>query len=107
MNALASYLRHLIVTGILLLVEKYRLPVQGAEDAANLIALTVIGTVVWAVAKYCPELAKRLGLLAACLMLFPGCADTPLRIGYYQDGAGLSYSRLDGLSVEVERRSSK
>lgn len=52
MNAFASYIRHLLVTGILLLVEKWHLPVEGAEDAAHWIALSFIGTITWLVAKY-------------------------------------------------------
>jgi hypothetical protein len=52
MNALASYLRHLIVTGILLAVEKFKLPIDGAEGAADVIALAVVGTVSWWFVKY-------------------------------------------------------
>ena len=52
MNALASYLRHLIVTGILLAVEKLKLPVEGAESAANTIALFAVGTLSWLFVKY-------------------------------------------------------
>jgi hypothetical protein len=52
MNALASYLRHLIVTGILFAVEKLGLPVEGADAAADVIALAVVGTLSWWVVKY-------------------------------------------------------
>lgn len=52
MNALASYLRHLIVTGILILVEKLKLPIEGADAAADAIALSVVGTLSWVIVKY-------------------------------------------------------
>ena len=58
MNALASYLRHLIVTGILIAVEKLKLPIEGADQAADVIALVVVGTLSWAVVKYAPKLKK-------------------------------------------------
>jgi len=58
MNALYSYLRHLFVTGILLAVEKLKLPVEGAEDAANVIALALLGTMSWLFAKYAPSFIK-------------------------------------------------
>jgi len=58
MNALYSYLRHLFVTGILLAVEKLKLPVEGAEDAANVIALALLGTLSWLFAKYAPSFIK-------------------------------------------------
>jgi len=45
MNALASYLRHIIVTGILIAVDKIGLPIEGASAAADIIALAVVGTV--------------------------------------------------------------
>ena len=52
MNALSSYLRHLIVTGILIAVEKLKLPIEGASDAANVIALAIVGTVSWWFVKF-------------------------------------------------------
>jgi hypothetical protein len=58
MNALASYLRHIIVTGILIAVEKLKLPIEGADQAADVIALVVVGTLSWAVVKYAPKLKK-------------------------------------------------
>ena len=58
MNALASYLRHLIVTSILIAVEKLKLPIEGADQAADVIALVVVGTLSWAVVKYAPKLKK-------------------------------------------------
>ena len=52
MNALASYLRHLIVTSILIAVEKLKLPIEGADQAADVIALVVVGTLSWWFVKY-------------------------------------------------------
>jgi hypothetical protein len=49
---LTSYLRHLFVTGILFFVEKFKLPIEGSKDAANIIALAIIGTLTWVFAKY-------------------------------------------------------
>lgn len=76
MTAIASYLRHLIVTGLLLLVSSYQLPLAGSEEAANAIALLVLGTGTWVIVKYLPNLAKYLGLPCALLLLLPGCATT-------------------------------
>ena len=58
MNPIASYIRHILVTGILLVAEKYRLPVEGMEDAAHAIGLLVVGTLTWATVKYIPSLTK-------------------------------------------------
>lgn len=80
MTAISSYTRHLIVTAVLLLIERAKLPIEGAEDAAHAIALLAIGTATWAVVKYAPELAKRLGFLviplAASILFLPSCADS-------------------------------
>jgi hypothetical protein len=82
MTAITSYLRHIIVTAFLLLVEKFRLPVEGSEDAAHAIALILIGTLTWAFVKYAPELARRLGIAALilipALILMHSCAETPV-----------------------------
>ena len=60
MNALASYLRHLIVTGILLAIEKFGLPIEGASQAADAVALFAVGTISWAFVKYvAPKLKIR------------------------------------------------
>lgn len=58
MNALTSYLRHLFVTGILFIIEKIKLPIDGAEDAANVIALALIGSLSWLFVKYVAPLIK-------------------------------------------------
>jgi hypothetical protein len=60
MNALASYLRHLIVTGLMVLVAKYRLPAEGAPEAAQALALLVAGTLTGVMVKYIPAAAKLL-----------------------------------------------
>jgi hypothetical protein len=77
MNAITSYLRHLIVTGITLAIAKMELPMEGAEGFADAIALLIIGTITWAIVKYAPPgLTKFLGLsvwiLCACTILSRG-----------------------------------
>jgi len=62
MPAITSYLRHLIVTAVLIAVEKVNLPVEGSEDAANALSLVVVGTVTWAIVKFAPEVAEFIGL---------------------------------------------
>ena len=59
MNPIASYLRHIIVTGILLVAEKYQMPVEGMEDAAHAIGLLVVGSLTWASVKFIPSLATK------------------------------------------------
>lgn len=96
MTAIASYIRHLIVTGILVVIERATLPIEGSEDAANAIALFVIGTITWAFVKYAPELAKRFGItpliILAAILTLPSCADSgyPLtgRISYLDPETG-------------------
>ena len=62
MTALSSYLRHLIVTAVLIAVEKVNLPVEGSEDAANALSLLVLGTGTWAIVKCAPQAAEFLGI---------------------------------------------
>ena len=38
MNALASYLRHIIVTGLVIAVEKLGLPTEGLAEGADVVA---------------------------------------------------------------------
>lgn len=105
MNAISSYLRHLIVTGLVVLVAKYKLPVEGSAAAADALALLALGTVTWLVIKYAPPgLAKLLGFTSAVLLLAvatPSCApgsEYPLSATFsYRDPAsgakaGLSYT---------------
>jgi hypothetical protein len=79
MNALSSYIRHLFVTGILLAVEKFKLPIEGAEDAANALSLILIGTLSWLFAKYAaPYMVKKpnaMLLLVAAIgaLTLPSC----------------------------------
>ena len=81
MNALASYLRHLIVTALLLAVEKLKLPIEGADKAADVIALAIIGTLSWWFVKYiAPKLkvpkGSGLALFALAIslaLLTPSC----------------------------------
>ena len=93
MTAITSYLRHLIVTAVLLLIEEFKLPVEGSEDAAHAIALLVIGTLTWALVKYAPDIAKKLGLTAlilipALLLLLPSCETLTGSISYIDAGSG-------------------
>lgn len=81
MNAFASYLRHLIVTAILLAVEKLKLPIEGADAAADVIALAVVGTLSWWFVKYvAPKIKVPKGsglalfaLAASLALLTPSC----------------------------------
>lgn len=59
MNPITSYLRHIIVTGILLVAEKYQLPVEGMEDAAHALGLLVVGSLTWATVKFIPSLPLK------------------------------------------------
>lgn len=82
MNALASYLRHIIVTGILIAVDKIGLPIEGASAAADIIALAVVGTVSWWVVKYLAPKIKMpksggTALLLLCgvlVLVLPSCS---------------------------------
>lgn len=62
MTAITSYLRHLIVTGVLVTIERTNLPVDGSQDAANAISLLAVGTLTWALVKYAPRVADFLGI---------------------------------------------
>ena len=81
MNAITSYLRHLIVTAVLLAVEKLKLPIEGADAAADVIALTVVGTLSWWFVKYVApriKVPKKSGvalfaLAASLALLTPSC----------------------------------
>jgi hypothetical protein len=109
MSPLASYLRHLIVTGLLLLVAKYKLPEAGAAQAADYLALAALGTITWLAVKYAPALAKHLGLLALiCCLALPSCSQlssTPLWFRVTDPESGLSggYSSKAGITIEYHR----
>lgn len=96
MTAITSYLRHLIVTGILIAIERAKLPIEGSEDVANAIALLVIGTLTWVFVKYAPDVTKRLGIapliIFGAILALPSCADRgyPLtgRVSYLHLASG-------------------
>lgn len=92
MNAITSYFRHAVVVGVLFFVSKYKLPVDGAEELANGLALMSIGTLTWAAVKYFPDLAKRIGLVAVLLMALPGCTDFPLSVSLATPPGTLTYA---------------
>lgn len=70
---IASYLRHLIVTGIVYLAAKWQLPEAGLNEFAQGLALIVIGSGTWAVVKYAPPgLKKFFGLAMVGLMTGTG-----------------------------------
>jgi hypothetical protein len=82
MSALTSYLRHWIVTVIILLVAKYELPVEGSEEMAANVALIVIGTLTWAATKYAKPILKSAGVLkllivCLCSVVFISCVNKP------------------------------
>ena len=52
MNPLFSYLRYLIVTSLVLLAEKLALPAEGLAEAADFVALVVVGSASWFFVKY-------------------------------------------------------
>lgn len=70
MSAITSYLRHLIVTGLLVLLEKLKLPLEGAQEFANAVALFLIGTLTWLFTKYGPSWAKAATKKKSRLPLF-------------------------------------
>lgn len=92
MTAITSYIRHIIVTSLLLLIEKFKLPVEGSEDAAHAIALIAIGTLTWALVKYAPQFAKRIGLLVItlipALLILPSCETLTGSVSYIDPGSG-------------------
>lgn len=112
MNAITSYLRHVIVVGVLFLVAKYKLPLEGASEMADALALAGIGTVTWLVVKYAPEFAKHIGLLA--LLLVGGISCTPGQVAALRaipvkacvitPQGRVCYSEVEGLSAEIDRR---
>ena len=113
MNAFASYLRHLIVTGLLIFVAKHELPSEGAAAAADWIAMAIVGTGTWAIVKYAPALLKKWGMFFLIALIFPSlisCAalrDVPYRARVLTDYGTVGYSSKGGLEVEVETRSGK
>lgn len=82
MNPIASYFRHLVVTAIVLLLAKCKFPLEGADAFADALAVFVCGTIVWAIVKYLPDLAKAIGLVCAACMILPSCGTVALLGGY-------------------------
>ena len=112
MNAFASYIRHLLVTGILFLVEKWHLPIEGSADAANWIALSFIGTLTWVCTKYGKDLIPLLrganlfllSIALAGMSLGLSSCGWPVTVGVRSEqyGIGGSYSAEDGLNLNVD-----
>lgn len=69
MSALASYLRHLIVVLVVLVIEKLGLPIEGAGDVANQVAAVAVATATWAVVKYVLPWFKARDIVPMLLML--------------------------------------
>lgn len=79
MNAVASYLRHVIVGLVVLAAERIGLPAEGLGVAAEELAVLLVGTLTWLAVKYGPAWLKggRAGmilLLAALTMCLNSCA---------------------------------
>lgn len=85
MNALASFIRALIVAGVTLLLEKIQFPVESipetAKDVADVVFLILSAGATWALTKYAPQLLSRLKgktglwlLLVCCSLLMWSCA---------------------------------
>lgn len=58
MSAIQSYLRHLLVTGVMFLVDKAGLPVEGASAAVEALATAIAGTATWYVVKFVTPFLK-------------------------------------------------
>jgi hypothetical protein len=109
MSAITSYIRHLIVVGILLLVSKFGLPLEGANEMANGLALFLIGTGTWAVVKYAPEFAKQLGLLLFMMVHIVSCSagqreavmGIPIKACVFTPEGRVCYSSKGGLALEI------
>lgn len=121
MNVFTSYLRHLLVIGILFLVEKWKLPIDGSEDAANWIALSFVGTLTWIVSKYGSYIASRFKgganlfllsiALAGITLGLSSCTPqqrenvlrrSSIEISSEQYGIGGTYSSKGGLDARVD-----
>ena len=106
MQALTSYIRHVIVVGVLYLLAKYKLPVEGADEFANAVALVAIGSGTWLLVKYAPKFAKDLGLLGMALLAvlsLPSCAPgTPVTFRLLAPGGSLAYNAETGISVAAD-----
>ena len=110
MNPLLSYFRHVIVIGVFYLIEKYKLPTEGAEEAVTWAALIIVTSISWLVTKYGLQIFKRikiklgLTLIAFVCLLLPSCtaaqrANFPVVIGIKSDGLEAAYSSKGGLEI--------
>ncbi|MEI8342528.1 MAG: hypothetical protein WCH43_13470 [Verrucomicrobiota bacterium] len=114
LNPIASYLRHLIVVGVVLLLAKLKFPMDGASAFADAFSLSLLGSVTWAIVKYAPNLAKGIGLmgLIAC---FQAC--TPAQIAAAQavpihataktNKGTMGYDSATGVSLNIDATSGK
>jgi len=69
MNALLSYIRHLVTAGLFYILEKTDLPMQGANEAIEFVATALITTLVWAVMKFGGPYLKKVGLIKSIVFL--------------------------------------
>lgn len=80
MNAFASVVRHLIVTVVVILLERLDFPTEELTDTAQAVADVSIvvlgGLATWFLVKYAPDIAKKIGVVMVLLfglLLFPSC----------------------------------
>ncbi|MEI7955033.1 MAG: hypothetical protein WCJ66_07690 [Verrucomicrobiota bacterium] len=118
-NPIASYLRHLIVVGVVLLVEKFKFPMDGADAFADSAALSLLGSVTWLLVKYLPTFAKIIGLVslvAAVLgLFFSSCSPAqiaaaeaiPIHATAKTSQGTIGYDSATGVSISVDATSGK
>ncbi len=115
-NPIASYLRHLIVVGIVLLLAKFKFPLDGADTFADAASLSLLGSSTWALVKYAPNLAKAIGLISmVAIASLTSC--TPAQIATAESipihataklpKGSIGYDSATGISVHVDTTSEK
>ena len=117
MNPLLSYARHCIVIAVFYIVEKYELPMEGASEAVEWIALAVVTSATWAIAKYFKPVMEKMkggvGLVIVSIFISLGlvsCSNgtLPFSIGIkMQDGLEAEYSAKGGIKFFVDPTASK
>lgn len=117
MNPLLSYARHCIVIAVFYIVEKYELPMEGASEAIEWIALAVVTSATWAITKYGKPIIEKMkggvGLLIVSVFISLGlvsCSNgtLPFSIGIkMQDGLEAEYSAKGGIKFFVDPTTSK
>ena len=117
MNPLLSYARHCIVIAVFYIVEKYELPLEGASEAVEWIALAVVTSATWAIAKYFKPIMEKMkggvGLLIVSAFISLGlvsctAGQLPFTIGIkMQDGLEAEYSAKGGIKFYVDPNASK